>query len=117
MRANESPTLPTVLAVDGDLVDAEVARLAERLWPHLLTAPPETLVDLAQAATLDDAGLDLLVAAHTYAAHRHIPLRLINMAPRVHRVLHAAAVSAFPARSRRAEVNLPARHDAAVVMA
>lgn len=117
MRASESPTLPTVLAVGGDLVDVEVTRLAERLWPHLLTAPPETLVDLAQASTLDAAGLDLLVAAHTYAAHRHIPLHLINAAPRVHRVLRTAAVSAVPARNRHTGVNPAARHDAAVVMA
>ncbi|TDD86924.1 anti-sigma factor antagonist [Saccharopolyspora karakumensis] len=114
MRANEGLTLPTVLAVDGDLVDAEVTRLAERLWPHLLTAPPETLVDLAQATTLDTAGLDLLVAARTYAAHRHIPLHLINAAPRVHRELHTAAVRALPSRSRRAELNLAPQHDAAV---
>lgn len=117
MRANESLTPPTVLAVDGDLVDAEVTRLAERLWPHLLTARPETLVDLAQATTLDSAGLDLLVAAHTYAAHRQIPFHLINTAPRVHRVLHAAAVSAFPVRNRSTESNLAPEHEAAVVMA
>ncbi|MEV0089501.1 STAS domain-containing protein [Saccharopolyspora sp. NPDC050642] len=112
-----------MFTVDGDLAGAEVTRLAERLWPHVLTAPPETLVDLAQATTIDAAGLDLLVAAHTYAAHRQLPLHLVNAAPRVHRVLHAAGVSALPARSPRTEFattnnsNAAPRQDTAVVMA
>ena len=113
---------PIPFTVRGDLAGAEVATLAERLWPHVLTGPPDTLVDLALATTIDAAGLDLLVAAHTYAAHRHIPLRIVNAAPRVLRVLHAAGVSAFPARSPRAEfATIPAttpalqQHTAAVV--
>ncbi|MEB3370252.1 STAS domain-containing protein [Saccharopolyspora mangrovi] len=89
MRAHDSliTTPPAVFAVSGDLVGAEVARLAERLWPHLLIAPPETLVDLATTDTVDAAGLDLLVAARTYAAHRDIALHLINAAPGVLRAV------------------------------
>lgn len=105
MRANYSliTTLSTVFTVDGDLAGEGVALLAERLWPHVLTGPPETLVDLALATTIDAAGLDLLVAAHAYTAHRRIPLRIVNAAPHVLRVLHAAGVSALPARNPRAE--------------
>jgi anti-anti-sigma regulatory factor len=124
MRANYSliTTLPTAFTVDGDLAGSGVALLAERLWPHVLTGPPETLVDLALATTIDAAGLDLLVAAHAYAAHRHIPLHIVNAAPHLHRVLHAAGVNAFPARSHRAEfattATTPApRQNAPVVMA
>lgn len=125
MRAEYSliTTLPTVFAVDGDLADEGVALLAERLWPHVLTGPPETLVDLALATTIDAAGLDLLVAAHTYAAHRHVPLHIVNAAPHLHRMLHAAGVSALPTRSPSAEfatttATSPApRQNAAVVMA
>ncbi|QGK68728.1 STAS domain-containing protein [Allosaccharopolyspora coralli] len=105
MRVNYSliTTLPTVFTVDGDLAGEGVALLAERLWPHVLTGPPATLVDLALATTIDAAGLDLLVAAHAYTAHRRIPLRIVNAAPRVLRVLHAAGVSALPAHNPRAE--------------
>lgn len=124
MRANYSmiTTLPTVFTVDGDLAGDGVALLAQQLWPHVLTGPPETLVDLALATTIDAAGRDLLVAAHAYAAHRHIPLHIVNAAPRVLRVLHSAGVSALPARSSRAEfattATAPAsRQNAAVVMA
>ncbi|WP_406688495.1 STAS domain-containing protein [Saccharopolyspora sp. ID03-671] len=85
MRAKRNliTTLPTLFAVEGDLAGEEVVLLAERLWPHVLTGPPDTLVDLAQAGTIDTAGFDLLVAAHSYAAHRRIPLRIVNAAPRV----------------------------------
>ena len=125
MRADNSliTTPPAVFTVDGDLAGSEVTLLAEQLWPHVLTGPPETLVDLAKATTIDAAGLDLLVAAHAYAAHRHIPLHIINAVPRVHRVLHAVGVSALPARSPCAEfatttATTPApRQNAAVVMA
>jgi anti-anti-sigma regulatory factor len=125
MRANDSliTTLPTLFTVDGDLAGEGVSLLAEQLWPHVLTGPPDTLVDLAQATTIDAAGLDLLIAAHAYAAHRHIPLRIVNAAPGVLRALRAAGVSAFPARSPRAEfasttATTPApRQNAAVVMA
>ncbi|MEY8040038.1 STAS domain-containing protein [Saccharopolyspora cebuensis] len=105
MRANDSliTTLSTVFTVEGDLTGDGVTLLAEWLWPHVLTGPPDTLVDLALATTIDAAGLDLLVAAHAYTAHRHIPLRLVNAAPRVHRMLRAAGVSALPARSPRDE--------------
>ncbi|MCX2731382.1 STAS domain-containing protein [Saccharopolyspora sp. NFXS83] len=100
MRANYSliTTLTTVFTVEGDLAGDGVALLAERLWPHVLTGPPETLVDLAQASTIDAAGLDLLVAAHAYAAHRRIPLRIVNAAPRVLRVLQTAGVRPLPTR-------------------
>ncbi|KAA5835249.1 STAS domain-containing protein [Saccharopolyspora hirsuta] len=125
MRANYSliTTLPTVFPVDGDLVGDGVTLLAEQLWPHVLTGPPDTLVDLARANTIDAAGLDLLVAAHAYAAHRRIPLRIVNAAPWVLRVLQAAGVSALPARTRCAEfatttATTPTpRSNAAVVMA
>lgn len=115
-------TPPAVFTVEGDLTGAEVTRLAERLWPHVLTAPPDTRVDLGAAATIDAAGLDLLVAAHTYAAHRHLALNLVNAAPRVHRALRTAGVSAPPAHSPRAEfattATIPAlRQDTAVMMA
>ena len=124
MRANYSliTTLPTVFTVDGDLVGEGVALLAERLWPHVLTGSPDTLVDLALATSIDAAGLDLLVAAHTYTAHRRIPLRIVNAAPRVLRVLHSAGVSALPGRSPRAEfatttatTPAPRQHTAAVM--
>ncbi|GAA2358940.1 hypothetical protein GCM10009854_41860 [Saccharopolyspora halophila] len=124
MWANDSliTTLPTVFTVDGDLAGDGVALLAERLWPHVLTGPPDTLVDLARASTIDAAGLDLLVAAHAYAAHRPSPLRIVNAASCVLRVLHAAGVSTIPARSPRAEVATTAttpapRRNAAVAMA
>jgi len=124
MRANHSlPTpLPTMFTVDGDLAGEAVLALAERLWPHVLTGPPETLVDLARAKSLDAAGLDLLVATHAYAAHRRIPLRTVNVAPHLRRALHAAGVSALLARSPHGEVTTTAtspapRRDAAVVMA
>ena len=123
MRAdyNLITTSPTVFTVDGDLADDRVTLLAERLWPHVLTGPPETLVDLALTTAIDAAGLDLLVAAHAYAAHRQIPLRVINAAPHVHRVLHSAGVTALPARIPGAEFTTtkrPApRQDAAMVMA
>ncbi|MDI2031144.1 STAS domain-containing protein [Saccharopolyspora sp. TS4A08] len=124
MRANYSliTTLPTLFAVEGDLAGEEVVLLAERLWPHVLTGPPDTLVDLAQASTIDTAGVDLLVAAHSYAAHRCIPLRIVNAAPRVLRVLQAAGVHALPPRGRRpdcaaAKTTTPAprQHNAAVM--
>ncbi|TDC92631.1 anti-sigma factor antagonist [Saccharopolyspora aridisoli] len=125
MRANHSliTTLPTAFTVDGDLAGSGVALLAEWLWPHVLTGPPEALVDLASATTIDAAGLDLLVAAHAYAAHRHVSLRIVNAAPRVLRVLHMAGVSALPARGPRDEFatstarNLVPRQDTAVVLA
>ncbi|MEV4643635.1 STAS domain-containing protein [Saccharopolyspora sp. NPDC049357] len=122
MRANYSliTTLPTVFTVEGDLSGDGVALLAERLWPHVLTGPPETLVDLAQASTIDAAGLDLLVAAHAYAAPRRIPLRIVNAAPRVLRVLHLTGVRALPTRAEFALTTAmtPApRRNAAVVMA
>ena len=131
MRANYSliTTPPAVFTVDGDLAGSGVTLLAEQLWPHVLTGQPETLMDLAKATTIDAAGLDLLVAAHAYAAHRHTPLHIINTMPRMprmprmHRVLHAVGVSALPARSPRAEfatttATTPApRQDGAVVMA
>lgn len=124
MRANYSliTTLPTVFTVDGDFAGDGVTLLAERLWPHVLTGPPDTLVDLARANTIDTAGLDLLVAAHTYAAHRRIPLHIINAAPRVLRALHAAGVSALPGRSPGVEfatttatTPVPRQHAAAVM--
>jgi anti-anti-sigma regulatory factor len=113
-------TPPMVFTVEGDLTGAEVTRLAERLWPHVLAAPPDTCVDLGAAATIDAAGLDLLVAAHTYAAHRRLALQLVNAAPGVHRALYTAGVSALPAHSPRTEFASPVtalRQDTAVVMA
>lgn len=122
MRANCSliTTLPTVFTVEGDLAGNGVTLLAERLWPHVLTGPPDTLVDLAPASTLDAAGLDLLVAAHAYAAHRRIALRIVNAAPRVLRLLQAAGVRPLPPRAEFAitAATTPAsRQHAAVVMA
>lgn len=115
------PTTPAVFTVDGDLVGPEVTRLAEQLWPHLLTAPPETLVDLAAAATVEDAGIDLLAAAHTYAVHRGLTLRLVNTTPGVHSALHAAGVTALPASNSRPQSSTAtshvARHRAAAEMA
>lgn len=113
-------TLPKLFTVEGDLSGAEVNRLAEWLWPHVLTGPPDTRVNLGAAATIDGAGIDLLVAAHTYAAHRHLALELINAAPGVQRVLRTAGVSAHPAHSPRTEfaATAPApRQSPAAVMA
>ncbi|MCP2251463.1 STAS domain-containing protein [Prauserella aidingensis] len=102
MRADDNltTTVSAVFAVESDLADANVALLAERLWPHVLTGPPETLVDLARTTTIDAAGLDLLSAAHTYAAHRHIAFHIVNAAPHLHGMLQAAGVSALPAAHR-----------------
>ena len=112
-------TLPTVFTVEGDLTVDGVALLAEWFWPHVLTGPPDTLVDLAQVSTIDAAGLDLLVAAHAYAAHRRIPLRIVNASPRVRRVLQAAGVRAYPARGPRVPTTVttivPPQHAAAVM--
>lgn len=88
------PTSPTAFTADGDLTGPEVARLAEQLWPHLLSAPPRAVVDLRASSSLDDAGVDLIAAAHTYAQHRGLELRIINAAPQLRRVLSAAGVPA-----------------------
>ncbi|MFC7343657.1 STAS domain-containing protein [Saccharopolyspora griseoalba] len=82
----------SALAVDGDLTGRAVEELAQRLWPQLLAAPPETVVDLAAAGALDATGADLLAAAHAYAAHRGSALRVVNAAPGVQRTLLAAGV-------------------------
>lgn len=91
---------PSVFTVDGDVTGSEATALAERLWPHLLTAPTATVVDLAAAGTLDSAGVDLLAAAHTYAQHRGCDLRIINAAADVHRTLLAAGVRSWRAKNR-----------------
>ncbi len=105
MRAIMSHLITTTatFTVDGDLAGPEVARLAEQLWPHLLTAPPVTLVDLAATASVDAAGIDLVAAAHTYAIHRGLALRLVNTMPGVHSALHVAGADALPARNSRTE--------------
>lgn len=97
------PTTPAVFTVDGDLAGPEVTRPAEQLWPHLLTAPPATLVDLVAAAAVEDAGVDFLAAAHTYAVHRGLILGFINTTPGVHSALQAAGVNALPASDSRRE--------------
>jgi anti-anti-sigma regulatory factor len=112
-------TTSTVFTVDGDLADTEVTRLAEWLWPHMLTAPPETLLDLGAAVTVDGAGVDLLAAAHTYAAHRGLTLRLINATPDVQCVLYAAGVSTLPVDAtcaERAATSRTPQHCAAAMM-
>lgn len=88
---------PIPFTVRGDLAGAEVATLAERLWPHLLTAPSQTVVDLAAAGEIDPAGVDLLAAADAYAVHRGLRLRITGAAPAVRTALRAAGVDAFPA--------------------
>ena len=105
MRAETSHLIatPAVLEVDGDLAGIEVARLAARLWPHLLTAPPETFVDLGMAATVDAAGVDLLAAARAYAVHRGLAVGLINATPGVRRALRATGMTALPASGTGAE--------------
>ncbi|RCW40945.1 anti-anti-sigma regulatory factor [Halopolyspora algeriensis] len=105
MRAIMSPliTTPAVFTVHGDLAGPDVAGLAERLWPHLLTAPPETVLNLGAAATIDSAGVDLLAAAHTYAVHRGCALHIINATPRVQRALHAAGTSTGPVSTPHTE--------------
>ncbi|MEU6131870.1 STAS domain-containing protein [Saccharopolyspora sp. NPDC047091] len=87
---------PTPFTVRGDLAGAEVTALAERLWSHLLTAPPETVVDLAAAGDIDSAGADLLAAADAYAVHRGLRLRVTGAAPRVRTALHAAGIELLP---------------------
>lgn len=87
------PTSPTVFTVDEG-TSSEAAGLAEELWPHLLTAPPRTVLDLRTAGVLEDAAIDVLAAAHTYAQHRGLEFSLVNVAPQVHRALLAAGVPA-----------------------
>ncbi|WP_158628618.1 STAS domain-containing protein [Saccharopolyspora rhizosphaerae] len=91
----DAPQAPTV---DGEPVEPQASALAARLWPHLLTAPPTTVLDLGAVAHLDAACLDVLAAAHTYAVHRGCVLRIINAEPGVHQELHAAGVPSSPAR-------------------
>lgn len=62
-------TTTATFTVDGDLAGPEITRRAEQLWPHLLTAPSATLVDLAAAASVDVAGVGLFASARTYAIH------------------------------------------------
>lgn len=121
MRAimSDLTTPPTVFTVDGDLVGPEVTRLAERLWPHLLTAPAVTLLDLGEAMNVDAAGVDLLAAAHVYAVHRGLALRLINLTPAVITVLQATGVNSLLVHSTRtasaaAAALMPATRPAAV---
>lgn len=123
MRAdyNLIATASAVFTVEGDLAGSSTALLAERLWPHVLSGPPETVVDLAPATTIDTAGLDLLIAVHTYATHRHIPFDVVNAAPHLHAMLQATGVSALPAAHSRSEFALttspPPQLDTAMAMA
>lgn len=87
-------------AVDSDVTGPESAALAGRLLPHLLTAPPDTALDLGAARTLDSTGVDLLAAARTYATHRGCALHIINAAPCVQRALLAAGVHSCPANAQ-----------------
>ena len=87
-------TAPVVFTVDGDVAGAETSALAERLWPHLLTAPPDTVLDLGAAGALDDAGVDLLAAAHAYTVHRGLAFSVINTVSGLRRALLAAGVNA-----------------------
>ena len=95
MRANTpQPVIPAVFAVDGDLTGPETSALAEKMWPHLLAAPSNTVLDLSAARALDHAGIDLLAAVQTYTAHRGLEFSVINVAPGLQRALVAAGVNA-----------------------
>lgn len=86
------PASPAVFTVDGDITGPGTSALAERLWPHLLTAPPNTVLDLSAVGAIDEAGVDLLAAVHTYAVHRRLQFSVLNAHLRLQGSLLAAGV-------------------------
>nr|WP_255526616.1 STAS domain-containing protein [Saccharopolyspora sp. HNM0983] len=86
------------------VLDGEAAQhLSRRLWPRLLARSPATALDLSAVTTVDSAGLHLLSAAHSYAQHRGIALRLVVSAnPDLTRVLTDAGLPPGAAACPRA---------------
>ncbi|GAB3686824.1 STAS domain-containing protein [Saccharopolyspora tripterygii] len=81
-----------VLTIAGDLDGTSTSRLAELLWPRLLTKLTALVLDLHEVSFLGVDALRLLVHAHRYATHRDINLCLINGTPTVDRALAAAGL-------------------------
>ncbi|MBQ6639733.1 MAG: STAS domain-containing protein [Saccharopolyspora sp.] len=100
------PTFPAAFPVDGDITGSGTSALAERLRPHLLTAPPNTVLDLSAAGDIDDAGIDLLAAVRTYAAHRGLAFSVINARLRLQDPLLAAGVRTSAPQAASAPVPL-----------
>ncbi|MBQ6639997.1 MAG: hypothetical protein IJH84_03060 [Saccharopolyspora sp.] len=57
-----------------------------------MTAPSNTVLDLFATGAIDDAGIDLLAAVHTYAVHRGLAFSVINAHFRLQDSLLAAGV-------------------------
>ncbi|CAM02875.1 anti-anti-sigma factor [Saccharopolyspora erythraea NRRL 2338] len=81
-----------VLFVSGELDAATTPRLAEVLWPRLLTELRALVIDLDEVGFLGVDALRLLASAHSYASHRGITLCLTDSSRPVRRALAAAAL-------------------------
>ncbi|QUH02946.1 STAS domain-containing protein [Saccharopolyspora erythraea] len=81
-----------VLCVSGELDAATTPRLAEVLWPRLLTELRALVIDLGDVSFLGVDALRLLAGAHSEAAHRGVALCLTDSARPVRRALAAAGL-------------------------
>ncbi|RCW45822.1 anti-anti-sigma factor [Halopolyspora algeriensis] len=93
LRMSYAAPQVAVLSVAGDLDLATTPQLERLLWPRLNSTVSALVLDLGEVTFLGLTGLELLANAHTYAAHRGIPLCAVNRNHAVDRALAAGGLT------------------------
>ncbi len=94
LRMDFSDPQLAVLTASGDLDTVTAPRLAELLWPRLLTKLPAIALDLSELTFLGVAGLELLASTRAYTGYRGITLVVVNHTRTVDRALAAGGIDA-----------------------